>query len=186
MTDQPSITIAPLSEARASQCLPELIALLQDAVESNASIGFLPPFTPEVAEAYWRSVVAGIGTQTRVLVTASTAGQVVGAVQLELATKPNAGHRAEVQKLLVLRSHRRLGIGQQLMEEIQRQASLAKRWLLVLDTRQGDTAERLYRRLGFQEAGAIPQFALNERGAFDATVVFYKLLDADASLPAHS
>jgi GNAT superfamily N-acetyltransferase len=179
MTDQSSITLSSLSEAQANEHLSELIALLQDATESNASIGFLPPLGAEEAEAYWRSVVSGLGAQTRVLVAALAAGHLVGAVQLELATKPNARHRVEVQKLLVLRSHRRLGIGQQLMQEIERQARLAGRWLLVLDTRQGDTAERLYRRLGFQAAGAIPRFALNERGEFDATVVFYKLLEAD-------
>jgi hypothetical protein len=33
---------------------------------------------------------------------------IVGSVQLELASMPNALHRAEVQKLVVLRSQRRL------------------------------------------------------------------------------
>jgi len=186
MTDQPLITISALDETQATQRLPELVALLQDAVESNASIGFLPPLTNEVAEAYWRSNISDLGRQTRRLVTATADGRIVGAAQLELGTKPNAGHRAEVQKVLVLRSHRRNGVGQQLMEEIERQARLVGRWLLVLDTRQGDTAERLYRRLGFQEAGAIPQFALNERGEFDATVVFYKILNDNTSAPDNS
>ncbi len=186
MTDQPLITISPLSEEQASQCLPELVALLQDAVESNASIGFLPPLTTEVAETYWRANIADLGRQTRRLVVATVDGHVVGAAQLELATKPNALHRAEVQKVLVLRSHRKNGIGQQLMEEIERQARLIGRWLLVLDTRQGDTAERLYRRLGFQEVGPIPQYVVNERGEFEATVVFYKILESNTTVPTNS
>lgn len=177
MTDQPLFTLSALDETQATQRLPELVALLQDAVEDNASIGFLPPLTDEAAETYWRTNIADLGRQTRRLVVATDDGHIVGAAQLELATKPNAGHRAEVQKVLVLRSHRRNGLGQQLMEEIERQARLIGRWLLVLDTRQGDNAERLYRRLGFQEVGPIPQYVVNERGEFEATVVFYKILE---------
>ncbi len=177
MTHLTQIAFSPLDETQANERLPELVALLQDAVEGDASIGFLPPLSAEVAEAYWRPVIADLGAQSRFLVAALDQGRLVGAVQLELAAKPNARHRAEVQKLLVLRSHRRLGIGQRLMQEIERQAGRVGRRLLVLDTRHGDDAERLYRRLGFQEAGVIPHYALNGQGGADATVVFYKLLD---------
>ena len=44
--------------------------------------------------------------------------KLVTSVQLELARKPNAWHRAEVQRLLVLRSVRRRGIGEQLMRRL--------------------------------------------------------------------
>src|SRR5262249_44107210 len=173
-----SLIYSPLSQTQARHRLPELIALLQDAVESGASIGFLPPLSPEAAAAYWRAIFSDLGAQSRVLVAAMARERLVGAVQLELAAKPNARHRAEVQKLLVLRSHRRRGIGERLMQAAEREAQGAGRRLLVLDTRQGDTAERLYRRLGFQEAGIIPHFARNGEGGLDATVIFYKLLGA--------
>jgi GNAT superfamily N-acetyltransferase len=90
--------------------------------------------------------------------------------------KPNGSHRAEVQKLIVARPFRGQGIGAALMTAVEAAAREAGRWLLVLDTRQGDTAERLYRRLGWVEAGVIPDFALNSEGTADATVVFYKRL----------
>ena len=48
--------------------------------------------------------------------------------------------------------------------------------LLVLDTRQGDVAERLYRRLGWQEAGVVPRYARGADGDLHATVFFYKEL----------
>jgi acetyltransferase len=172
-----TVTFMPLGAEQAHERLPELIALLQDAVNGGASVGFLPPLADDVAGAFWRSVLADLGAQKRVLVAAMDAGRIVGSVQLELIAKPNAPHRAEVQKLLVLRSHRRLGIGQRLMEQIERQACLMGRRLLVLDTFQGSDADRLYRRLGFQEAGAIPQYSLNGQGSFDATVIFYKFVD---------
>jgi acetyltransferase len=46
--------------------------------------------------------------------------------------------------------------------------------LLTLDTRADDAGEALYRRLGWQEAGRIPGFALNADGSAAATVFFYK------------
>ena len=37
-----------------------LSALLRDAVDSGASIGFLPPLAEAEADAYWRGVVAAV------------------------------------------------------------------------------------------------------------------------------
>ena len=156
--------------------LPELVTLLQDAVASGASIGFLPPLSEEEARAYWTSVLKDIAQKKRVLLVARHCAHVVGAVQLELATKPNAQHRAEVQKLFVLQHERRRGIGRLLMEEVEPIARELGRSLLVLDTRLGDHAERLYRKLHYVEAGIIPSYAQNAGGTLDATIIFYKLL----------
>jgi len=46
----------------------------------------------------------------------------------------------------------------------------------VLDTRQGDNAERLYRTLGYHEAGVIPAYAQSASGTLESTVIFYKIL----------
>ena len=48
----------------------------------------------------------------------------------------------------------------------------------MLDTRQGDVAEGLYRKLGWQEAGVVPRYARGADGALHATVFFYKELMA--------
>jgi acetyltransferase len=101
-------------------------------------------------------------------------GMTIGSVQLDLASMPNALHRAEVQKLLVLRSWRRQGTGQALMMAIEQAARQAGRQLLVLDTRLGDAAERLYARMGYLRVGVIPKFALSSVGRLDATVIFYR------------
>lgn len=87
---------------------------------------------------------------------------------------PNALHRAEVQKLLVRRSHRRHGIGQALMTAVEGVACQEGRHLLLLDTRLGDDAERLYTRMGYLRIGVMPQFARSSRGTLDATVIFYR------------
>jgi ribosomal protein S18 acetylase RimI-like enzyme len=62
------------------------------------------------------------------------------------------------------------------MQAIEQAARERGRSLLVLDTRQGDNAERLYRRLGYHEVGIIPAYALSATGTLDGTVLFYKEL----------
>jgi acetyltransferase len=149
-----------------------LAALLMDAVDGGASVGFLCPLTKDEALAYWRGVRREL-EQGLVMLAAHEDGRLVGSVQLALAQKANARHRAEVQKLLVLREFRGRGIGEALMHAIEEEARRVGRWLLVLDTATS-AAERLYRRLGYERAGAIPEFAESSAGGFDATVLYYK------------
>lgn len=174
----PSIELITAADGHAA--LPALVRLLQDAVDSGASVGFLPPVSDEEARTYWSSVLDDLAEQTRVLLVARVADTIVGAVQLECATKPNALHRAEVQKLFVLRDHRQVGLGRRLMQALEPVARERGRTLLVLDTRQGDAAERLYRKLGYIEVGSIPSYARNATGTLDATVIFYKSLAEEA------
>jgi hypothetical protein len=62
------------------------------------------------------------------------------------------------------------------MDRLEEEAQAESRWLLVLDTREGDAAERLYRDMGWQEAGRIPDFALNPDRSYCATIYFWKRL----------
>jgi ribosomal protein S18 acetylase RimI-like enzyme len=62
------------------------------------------------------------------------------------------------------------------MQAMEQGAREAGRTLLVLDTRVGDIASTLYRQLGYQEAGQIPNFARNADGTLAATQFFYKQL----------
>ena len=176
MIDSSFPTIERVRPEEEQTVLPELISLLQDTVASGASVGFLPPLSEEDAHQYWRGVFQEVASGTCVLLVARHAGRIVGSVQLALATKPNGLHRAEVQKLFVLQSQRRRGTGHALMQAIEQAARECRRTLLVLDTRQGDTAEQLYRKLGYQEAGVIPAYALSAAGTLDSTIYFYKML----------
>lgn len=167
-------TVAPeqLDEYAAS-----FVALLQDAVDSGASVGFVPPLDDDAARRYWAGVRAALGTGHRVLLAAVEQGAILGAVQLDLAAMPNAGHRAEVMKLMVHRAARRRGIGRALMLALEDAARRAGRRLIVLDTRPGDSAEQLYVALGYARAGVIPRYALSAAGTLDATVYMYRELD---------
>jgi GNAT superfamily N-acetyltransferase len=152
---------------------PALAALLVDCVDAGASVSYLPPLAPADADQFWAGVERGVAAGERVVLVARDGADLVGTVQLALATQPNGAHRAEVQKLLVATRARRRGIARALMAALDREARAAGRSLLVLDTAQGDAAEPLYRSLGWTEVGVIPDFALMPGGTV-GTVVFYK------------
>lgn len=156
--------------------LPKLAALLQDSVHNGSSVGFLPPLTFETAKEYWLETLNEVTQGKRVLLVSSEAGEVMGSVQLALATKQNGLHRAEVQKLIVHTGFRNRGIARALMGAVEESAREEGRTLLVLDTEQGSIAERLYERCGYTRAGVIPQYALSADYSLISTVVFYKLL----------
>ena len=108
--------IEALTPATAEAARPALVALLRDAVDSGASIGFLPPLSEAEAGAYWDGVAGALDDGSRVLLVArDAAAGIVGSVQLDLAMRANARHRAEVSKLMVHRAARRRGIGRALM-----------------------------------------------------------------------
>jgi acetyltransferase len=157
--------------------LPELVALLRDAVEGGASIGFLPPLSDAEATAYWEGVIADLAEGRRVLLIAMQDGKVVGSGQLEPAGRANGAHRAEVQRVIVHRGARRRGLGRALMEALEAHARRIGHTLLVLDTRAGDPSEALYARCGYTRVGVIPRYARSATGALDDTVYYYKHLD---------
>ena len=151
--------------------------LLHDCVQAGASVSFILPFSHSDAAAFWRDKVfptVRAGT-CRVLI-ARRDNQIVGTVQLDLATPPNQPHRGEIKKLLVHPSVRRGGIARALMLAIEDQARDAKRTLLTLDT-ASDAAERLYASLGYVRVGVIPHFSVRPDGReLEGTTVMYKEL----------
>jgi ribosomal protein S18 acetylase RimI-like enzyme len=172
------LDIEALAAAGVDARRPALIALLRDAVDSGASVGFLPPLGEAEAAAYWRTVAGALDAGSRVVLVAhDEALGLVGSAQLELATRPNAAHRAEVSKVIVHRRARRRGIGRALMLALESHARRLGRTTLLLDTRQGDPSEALYRAVGWTFAGAIPRYARSATGTLDATALYYKLLD---------
>jgi GNAT superfamily N-acetyltransferase len=155
---------------------PRLCEILVDCVEHGASVGFLAPLEPVDADAFWERVERAVADGRCLLFVAALAdGTVAGTVQLDVDTLPNQPHRATVSKLLVHTSARRRGVGEALMAGLERVAADAGRWLLTLDTATPD-AERLYDRLGWTVAGAIPCYALNPDGTLTHTTFYWKEL----------
>lgn len=158
----------------------DLFDLLNDAILGGASVGYLTPLAADEGELYWRDVFREVAAGLKqVLVVRDGAQRIVGSVQLAYSAKPNGRHRAEVQRLLIHREHRRRGLAQQLMLAVEQQARAHGCTLLVLDTRQGDAAEQLYAKLGYETAGEIPGYARGTNGDLQATVFMYKPLVAE-------
>jgi ribosomal protein S18 acetylase RimI-like enzyme len=170
------ITIERITPQSVHKIIPSLAALLQNAVTHGASIGFLLPLSDQEALDYWNEVAKAVEDPNRILLIAKTDDEVAGTVQLDLASRANGSHRAEIIKLMVHTSFRHQGIAQMLMNSIEQEAKRAGRTTLVLDTREGDVSEKLYTKLGYQRAGAIPQYARSTNGELHTTVFMYKLL----------
>lgn len=153
-----------------------LYNLLTDCVNSGASIGFIAPISKTDTACYWSNVQEHINQNTTYLFIALDEYEVVGAVQLSLSTKANAKHRGEIEKLMVKQSHRKQKIATRLMQAVEKQALDLNLTLLILDTREGDVSEKLYRQLDYINAGVIPKFASNSDATYSGTAIYYKLL----------
>lgn len=179
-----SFHIERLSALRAEGLKTELINLLGDTVNNGASVGFLRPLTPELADQFWAGVINAVSSQHKILLIARHGNDVVGTVQAELCPKQNGRHRAEIQKLMVLTTQRKRGIATKLMSAIERCTRDAGCSLLFLDTATGEPAEQLYLRLGWTRSGAIPNYALSPDGDMHSTTIFYKLFDTSSQVVA--
>jgi GNAT superfamily N-acetyltransferase len=153
----------------------QLAEVLLDCVDGGASVSFMQPMSMEKAVAFWRGVGDGVARGERALLVAEDDAGIVGTVQLVLAQPENQPHRADVAKLLVHRRARRQGLAARLMQAVEPVARECGKSLLVLDT-ASDEAERVYRKLGWQVCGVIPDYALLPQGGLCATTYMYRAL----------
>lgn len=170
-------TIRSLAAGETEARLDELAAILVDAVAHGASVNFMAGFTLAEGRAFWRTQLPALASgATRLLV--ADDGRLLGTVLLVFAPQPNAPHRADIGKMLVLSSARRQGIGRKLLTAAETAARDAGRTLLLLDTQTGSAGDRLYRSCGWTEIGSIPGHALTPDGRLAETTLFYKALGA--------
>jgi acetyltransferase len=176
------MTIEPLALPVGSSDRAALVSLLIACVHGGASIGFLAPLAPEEAEVYWTKILAELGGGWRVLLVArDEAGAIVGAAQLACESRANGRHRGEVQKVMVLPSHRRRGIAAHLMGALEAEARRRGLGLLFLDTSDSHAGARaFYEALRYVYVGGIPGYALDPRGTPEPNAIFYKTLAPQA------
>jgi len=168
------VEIRELNESEASQYVEALAAVLLDCVEGGASVSFMASLSKAAAVSFFEKVAAGVKAGDRILLAAFIDNKLAGTVQILTATPPNQPHRADIAKLLVMRSARAHGIATQLMQRVEEVSRRAGKTLLVLDTVTGGDAERLYLRLGWTKAGVIPNYAMFPDGAMCDTTIFWK------------
>ncbi len=156
--------------------MPKLVDLLQDVVDSGANVGFLPPFNPAEGRKFWEKVAVSIRDGSCIVLAARADDEIIGTVQLDLATIPNGLHRAELAKLMVHSSQRRQGIGRILLRAVEDEARKAHRNLITVDIPKGDPAEVLYAGMGFVRFGEVPHYVRGVDGELNYTSFYYKQL----------
>ncbi|OLF72198.1 GCN5 family acetyltransferase [Maricaulis sp. W15] len=156
----------------------EFSALLTDCVEAGASIGFMSPLLAGRAEEFWRGVAEAVARGDRILWTVrdTGTGTLLGTVQLIIGLPDNQPHRGDVAKLMVSPQARRRGVADALMAALEAHARNTGLRTLVLDTVTGSPADALYRKRGWVEVGAVPDYALFPDGSPCSTTFFYKTL----------
>jgi GNAT superfamily N-acetyltransferase len=170
------VTIEVLEPPAYEAAIPDLAALLVDAVESGASVSFLRGLDQSRAEAWWRGRVDHVTTGTLVMIVAREGERIVGCAGLIAANAENSNHRGEIVKVLVLRSHRRRGIASALLSIAEAEALHRGRWLLMLDAVAAGGPEALYRAGGWQVLGIVPDFAVSTDGELQPCVFMWKRL----------
>jgi acetyltransferase len=145
-----------------------LAGLLEDAVASGASVGYLWPMAAGEALEWAEGIVAGIGPGLWLAF--------AGTVQLVPVLKPNGRHRAEVSKLLVHRRSRGAGVATRLLAALEAQARGLGITLLALDTEAGSGADTLYTGQGWQRMGEMPGHSRSPNGVLHDTAYFFKVL----------
>lgn len=157
----------------ADEDVAALASVLSDAVARGASVGFLAPLSTRHAAAWWRRSIGDADTITLV---AREGTAVVGVVQVVLAVKDNALHRAEITKLVVAIDWRGNGLGRALLKAAEDAALEHGRTLLVLDTESDSPAQALYESAGWKVAGTIEDYARRPDRTLAATTIFSKTL----------
>lgn len=175
---EPSLSIVELSPADIDTHVGDLCRVLLDSVADGAAISFMDALTASEAQRFWREDVRpSVESRARRLFGAFVDDRVVGTVQLVMGMPPNQPHRAEISKMIVHPEIRRRGLGKALLTAALDAARGADKTLVTLDTRTGDVSELLYRGLGFEKAGIIPDFAYDPNGlARHATTYMYRYL----------
>ena len=155
-----------------------LAHLLVETVAGNGSVGFMHPLSLDDARAFWDACLQAAARGERFILCAWQGDRLVGTGSLALVTAPSQPHRAELTKVMTVRSLRGSGIGAQLVAALERLARDHGRRLITLDASLVEGATGFYRRLGYHVAGDIPEYAYKPLGGLGATRVFWKLLDA--------
>ncbi len=167
--------IRPFSGTEILRRSHELSALLCDAVQHGASVGFPDAPAETELQAYWREVAGQVAFGiTKLLAALDERGRLVGSAQLVLSAPGDELGRAQVQKLMVFAKARGRGVGAALMAWLEREARQRGRTLLALETGEASEGVRsFYRKLGFVTAA--------EAEAAGPKTVVYKRLEPEFS-----
>lgn len=171
---KPVSGIETLDIAAAESAARRLSEILVTCVNAGSSLSFLAPMNPDKARAFWVKAARQVGEGNRAIAVGWCNGVIVAVGTLDLAMAENQPHLAEVQKIMVEPSTRRLGFAKRILDALEHAARAAGRSLLILDTRANDAGEALYHAQGWHEYGRLADHALDPAGRLVSTVFFAK------------
>src|SRR5438270_13363155 len=93
--------ISAFTPEQAEKEVGQMMELLIDAVDSGASIGFMPPVRREEALAYWSDVIAAMRAGRRLLLVAVDGALAQGSGQIDLGPRADGNHRGEGSNAVV-------------------------------------------------------------------------------------
>lgn len=162
--------------------LVDLNALLLDAVEQGASIGFSLPLSEQEAQDYWQSVNTELQQNARQVVLVREAGTIVGAIQLALSAKANALHRVSLEKWMVHSRYQAQGLGSALLQGAEKIAASLNAELLICEAQVGDRSEAVLVSHDWQKVGDIPNYFRTVMGHFYDCAIYYKSIEPTQEL----
>lgn len=170
--------IVPLNAATLPVYCRELGALLLDAIESGASVGYQSGTSREDAESAFYRLRGALDKGDLLIWIARDERGLLGTVRLELSNESEGLNRATPKLLLVHRRARRQGIGKQLITAMENAATTHHRGLLCLDVQASTSAEAFYRAQGYRCLGELPDYICSSDGYYHPAVIYYKRLFA--------
>jgi ribosomal protein S18 acetylase RimI-like enzyme len=138
----------------------EMLELMNAVAVRERTLGFFEPLDPEAGMALMQAVDADIRRgAVQVMAVRTDEGQIVGMVTMARAPLPARRHVVDMRRCVIAPEHR----GQFLLEGWEhalRKAITMGCDLMTLEVR-ADGPVGLWRRLGFQEYGRLPDYARN-------------------------
>ncbi|KAJ4011706.1 hypothetical protein NW752_008714 [Fusarium irregulare] len=179
-------TVALFSPDQHGHLIPYLAAIHASCITHDRTIAeFLPPLSHEKLLAWWKERIAEVADGKRlifILLDETEPGhrpkgsEVKGVVMLSMSSSETGPFRGVVEKLLVHKGFRNRGGARTLMSALETEATKRGRTILLLDTETGSPAEEMYKKLGYNELGKIPEYGLSPNGELKGGTFFWKNL----------
>lgn len=161
------------------QTQDQLAHLINEILDADGStIGYPGRLSQAEARSVvsdWRELVES--GRSHLLVGRRGAGDIVGTVILTPDTLPNCRHRAYISKAMIAPPAREIPVLLDGCRAVVRKCDELNVEMLLLDVRAGTTIERLWRLLGFAEAGRLPDYAREGDQRFDGLFLYQTVED---------
>jgi GNAT superfamily N-acetyltransferase len=181
------VEIRRLAALEVQENLSGFAQLLRDAIESGGTVGFVLPAEDDKINRYWSGVAREMEAGERELLAAFDQGRLIGSLQIAYEKAESVSHRADLQKLFVLRERRRQGVARALLIEALHRMPALGLLMFTITTRAASAAEFLVASLRFSQFGVMPHYGVTPDGVLhDASMHYISSATVEAIIQAHT